>query len=188
MEKEVFGKMNSKNMNTSKEYSEGRISKLVELGKKLIYPERFEEWRKRIDESLRGLLSGKPIEKAIEIMEMIEKDIPLEEVVEEFRDQEHFYEAVDYTVLSFSKKGPEFFELMMGAMGREISPQTRATIERIKAENRTFAENELERNREKKKAKTGELADVSSVVKELTDKNGRSSNGNIETSKEGENK
>lgn len=112
-----------------------KIPSWIERGEKIIYPERFEEWKKCVDGRASDLYHGEDLEAALELMEKLESGVTLDEVVEAFDAQNHSGASAGMTrriIFSFSKRGPEFWEQTEYG---EITPETRKIIEDKKQEN-----------------------------------------------------
>ncbi len=111
----------------------------LEKGSDLIYPERAEEWKKCVEIRAKDLYHGKDLDDAIEIMEMLENGSldDAKEVLEGKGYSGSSSGMVRNIVLSFSKKGPEFYEHT--AEGK-ISLDTRKIIDEKKNQNAELEE------------------------------------------------
>ena len=153
------------------EYANAHISEWLKAGEELVFPERLEAWKNRVETSAKGSIHGLDISKAIEIMKMLETDVDVKDVVETFKTQDHCGGLTDKLVLAFSKRGPEYMEQFMKTVGIELTPKFKEKIEAIKTENRQYAKNELARNRAEKEEKTGELEKTNQQLAELSAEN-----------------
>lgn len=154
-----------------KQFADAHISEWLQAGKELVYPEKFEAWKKAVENSPESAFYGLDISKAIEVMRMLDTDAEVKDVVETFKSKEHCGGYVEKLVLAFSKRGPEYMEQFMSAVGMELTPQMIERLEKLKTENRQYAENELARNRAAKEDKTDELAKASLQLDELSAEN-----------------
>lgn len=94
-----------------------KIPSLIERGKAIIYPQRLESWKERVEDSVNGLFHGRDVEEALTIMEGLENGMSYDEANEIITKSGHSggsYTCVMGTIINFSKKGPDFF--------RHISP------------------------------------------------------------------
>ena len=154
--------------NRGKEFAKTHITEWLQAGQELVYPEKLEEWNKIVENSSESAFYGLDISKAIEVMRMLDTDKEIKDVVETFKGQEHCGGYVEKLVLAFSKRGPEYMEQFISAVGMELTPKMKEKIETLKTQNRQYAENELSRNREAKEEKTEELARATSQLDELS--------------------
>lgn len=117
----------------------------VERGKKLIYPERFEEWISFIiAQSKKESGYGRNIGRVLDLMEMLDKGATKEEVNKAMDNMylsggEYFFFC--RAILYFSKRGPEFVNLQPGH--RDFSYYLQ-----VISENEKFAEAERKRKEE----------------------------------------
>lgn len=154
-----------------REYAEANMSEWLQAGEELVYSERLDSWKKRLESSAKGEVHGFDITNAIEIMRMLDSDVDVKAVVETYKTRGAFGGYVSKLVLEFSKKGPEYMEQLMSAVGMELTPQMKQMLDTLKTQNRQYAENELARNREIKADKTEQLTRVSSQLDELSAQN-----------------
>lgn len=154
--------------NRGKEFAKTHITEWLQAGQELVYPEKLEEWNKTVENSPESAFYGLDISKAIEVMRMLDTDKEVKDVVETFKGQEHCGGYVEKLVLAFSKRGPEYMEQFISAVGMELTPKMKEKIETLKTQNRQYAENELSRNRATKEDKTEELARATSQLDELS--------------------
>lgn len=151
-----------------REYAEANMPEWLKAGEELVYPEKLDLWKKRLESSAKGEVHGFDITNAIEIMKMLDSNVDVKDVVETYKTKGAFGSYVTKLVLEFSKKGPEYMEQFMSAVGVELTPQMKEKLEALKTQNRQYAENELARNRAAKEDKTDELAKASSQLDELS--------------------
>lgn len=164
-------KLETERAQRGKQYADAHISEWLQAGEELVYPEKLEAWKKAVENSPESAFYGLDISKAIEVMRMLDTDAEVKDVVETFKSKEHCGGYVEKLVLAFSKRGPEYMEQFMSAVGMELTPQMIERLEKLKTENRQYAENELARNRAAKEEKTDELARASSQLDELSAEN-----------------
>lgn len=164
-------KLETERAQRGKQFADAHISEWLQAGEELVYPEKFEAWKKTVENSPESAFYGLDISKAIEVMRMLDTDAEVKDVVETFKSKEHCGGYVEKLVLAFSKRGPEYMEQFMSAVGMELTPQMIERLEKLKTENRQYAENELARNRAAKEDKTDELAKASLQLDELSAEN-----------------
>ena len=155
----------------AREYAEANMSEWIQAGEELVYLEKLNSWKKRLESSAKGEVHGFDITNAIEIMRMLDSDVDVKDVVEKYKTKGAYGSYVTKLVLEFSKKGPEYVEQFMSVAGVELTPQMREKLEALKAENRQYAENELARNCATKADKIEELARASLQLDELATEN-----------------
>ncbi len=112
----------------------------TERGQRLIYPERYQEWEKWVNNRARDLYYGADLEVALEIMQIIENGATIEEATNIFEKQVHAdmpNSMIRKIIFNFSSKGPEFWE---ATSSEEMSLDEKKAIEEKKAENLRFAE------------------------------------------------
>lgn len=167
--------------NRGKEFAKTHMTEWFQAGEELVYPEKMEEWKKTVENSPESAFYGLDISNAIEVMRMLDADTEVKDVVETFKGKEHCGGYVEKLVLAFSKRGPEYMEQFMSAVGRELTPKMKEKIETLKTQNRQYAESELARNRAAKADKTEELAIASSQLDELSVENtGKDANQTVQ--------
>ncbi len=89
------------------------ILNLIERGKALIYPFRYEEWAKLVEADAFGDYSGMITETAIKIMTAIEEEKPIEELIEIFKNKaDTGWSAglIRNVVMTYSKNGYPFYK------------------------------------------------------------------------------
>ena len=88
------------------------IPNWIERGKKLIPAEKYKAWERFVKEEAINIYYGSTIEEALEIMEALENNMPIQEVEKLFLNQSHSgtsFSRVKKIVYQFSKRGPEFY-------------------------------------------------------------------------------
>ena len=88
------------------------IPNWIERGKKLIPAEKYKAWERFVKEEAIDIYYGRTIEEALEIMEALENNMPIQEVEKLFLNQSHSgtsFSRVKKIVYQFSKRGPEFY-------------------------------------------------------------------------------
>lgn len=111
------------------------IPSWIKKGYALIFPERYNEWVQCVSIRATYIYHGMDLEAALEIMEALEKGVSMEDAEKILANQNHSPSSesvVRNIVLSFSSKGPEFWEAT--ARG-EISPESKKNLEEKKQEN-----------------------------------------------------
>ena len=161
----------TENFKKGKEYVEAHISEWIKAGEEMVYPEKLDSWKKSIENSRQDPMYGLDIQRAIEVMRTLDTDTEIKDVVERFKGNTHFGTNILKLIISFSKRGPEYIEQFMNESGRKITPEFAEMLEKIKGENKQYAQNELARNRADKASKTDELAQTSSKLNELSAQN-----------------
>lgn len=118
------------------------IPSWIERGQALIFPERYEDWKRLVQysviDSYRGYY-GKDIDYALEIMEALDKGVSMEEAIEILNGQDNSEvpkSTIRSIIFSFSSKGPEFWE---ASADGEISLKNKQTLEAQKQENKLLA-------------------------------------------------
>ena len=123
-----------------KQNAKANIPNWIEEGKKIIYPERYEEWEECVGIRASDIYHGRELDNALEIMMALEEDASMEEVKEIFDKQNHSGASagiVRSIVFSFSNKGPEFWEATNYG---EISKENKQILEAKKLENIVLAQ------------------------------------------------
>lgn len=127
-----------------------KVPQWIERGNKLIYPERQEEWATCVSKRAKGLYKGLEVEDTIEIMEALENVPDMRKAKEIIEEQGHSgasFGLVTRMVFAFSKKGPEFYEMMIPREVRD--EETQKIIDQKKIENKILMEkyNRLEKTK-----------------------------------------
>lgn len=117
-----------------------KINEYIKRGSNIIFEERLEDWKRCVIVRSNDLYSGVDLNCALNIMEALESETPMDEVVNIFDNQNH--SAVSATIarsilFSFSSKGPEFYE---ATACEEISDENRKIIDAKKEENLKLAQ------------------------------------------------
>lgn len=87
----------------------------IEEGKKYIHPEKFEIWKKTCISSANGDYYGLEVEKALEIMAMLEDKVELPKIKQKIKDDGHSgmtYSSTMNLVLFYAKRGPALYNFM----------------------------------------------------------------------------
>ena len=111
--KEIFLQNRKFERNREAEEAKAKIPGWIERGKKLPYPERYEEWERCVNVRANDLYHGWDLENALEIMEKLQNEGTMEEAKQIFDDANHSGASagmVRSIVLNFSKNGIEFYE------------------------------------------------------------------------------
>ena len=118
---------------TYEQYAKNNILTWIEKGQQLVFPNRFDKWVKHVQMSATSIYYGKDIEDALEIMEALDKDIPMDKIKELFEKQDQASRNyIRQTVFEFSEKGPEFYE---ETATEEFTDEEKLIIESKKREN-----------------------------------------------------
>ena len=98
-----------------KKEAQEKLPKWIEEGKKYIHREKFANWEKLCTLSVDSDYYGLEIESALEIMEMLEKNISFNEIKKKIEESGHSgmsYSKTMNIVLNYSKLGPLFYTFM----------------------------------------------------------------------------
>lgn len=117
--------------------AEIKIPKWVERGEKLIYPQRRDSWKHCVDIRVHDLYHGMDLDNALDIMECLENGGTVEEANKILEDANHSgmsYGIVLSIIVSFSKRGPEFYR----SVKQELNSQQIAELDKIEQENQGF--------------------------------------------------
>lgn len=98
-----------------KKEAQEKLPTWIEEGKKYIHPEKFSNWEKTCIASANGDYSGLEVEKALEIMQMIEDGKLFKEIKEKVLSDGHSgmtYSRTMKIVLLYAKRGPALFKFM----------------------------------------------------------------------------
>lgn len=113
------------------------ISNWTERGKKLIYPQREEDWANSVKANGVGLYDGAPVNDALDAMELLDKGASFQEVHDLIDSQDHSggsYAVTMALIMEFSKRGPEYYR----HIDKELTPATQKYLEKIEKENKQF--------------------------------------------------
>lgn len=107
----------------------------IERGKKIIFPENYEDWASCVNNRMQDSYNGADLETALQIMEALENNVDMFEIEESlnrttFSSNAHF--LILKIILSFSKRGPDFMEFISHG---DISDDLRLAIDTQKKEN-----------------------------------------------------
>ena len=118
--------------------AEEKIPEWIERGKKFIYPQQEEMWKYCVDVRAHDLYHGNDLENALDIMECLDNGGTIEEANKILDDENHSGTSYGITlsiVLSFSKRGPEFYRAVRG---ENISERQMKELEKIEKENADY--------------------------------------------------
>ena len=142
------------NKETAKENYKNRLESMkieskkpiwLDKGKKLVYQERFSNWKECVDNLANNKYGANPIEIALKIMEALDAGEKLSVASKMINtDNEKLNNLVENIVFRYSKRGPEFKEYMLGS---NITAHDMAEIDKIKKMNVEFRREERERIR-----------------------------------------
>ena len=133
-----YGKKLEEEDAKEKAIAEANIPVWIDRGKKLIYPQRFEDWKKHVTNRAHDLYYGKELDEALLVMEKLESSATLSEAQQLLYDLGSSglgFSAIMETIFLFSKRGPEFWEYTV----KTISPENRRQIQAMKQENAILA-------------------------------------------------
>lgn len=119
----------------------------IERGKNIIFKERHAEWEKCVQERSLDIYHGEDLDAALEIMEALENNIPMEEVIAIFNEQMHSacsQMIVRDIIFNFCIKGPEFFEATSYG---ELPLEHQEIIENKKQENEKLIQLNFQRQK-----------------------------------------
>lgn len=127
-----------------------KIPQWIERGNKIIFPERQKDWAKCVERRAKGMYHGKDLEDALIIMESLDSNQDFKEAKKILSSQDHSgisFGIVSRILFEFSKKGPEFYEMIVPKM--EIDKESQEIINQKKIENKILMEkyNRLEKTR-----------------------------------------
>ena len=116
-----------------------KMPERMEKGLKLVYPEKQNEYLDFLLSRVK-LSHGFYIDCALEVMQALEDGKSVEEAAELIKDL-GFTSArlVNSVVLSWSKRGPEFFKATLACPYEDLLPDTKRDIARIEKENSEYA-------------------------------------------------
>lgn len=98
-----------------KKEAQEKLPTWIEEGKKYIHPEKFPNWEKTCIASANGDYSGSEVEKALEIMQMLEDGKLFKEIKEKVRNDGHSgmtYSRTMNIILLYANRGPALFKFM----------------------------------------------------------------------------
>ena len=122
-----------------------KMPERMEKGLKLVYPEKQNEYLDFLLSRVK-LSDGLYIDRALEVMQALEDGKSVEEAAELIKDFGFtFASLVKSVVLSWSKRGPEFFKATLTFPYEDLLPDTKRDIARIEKENSEYAIAEKER-------------------------------------------
>lgn len=118
-----------------------------------IYPERMEEWERIMRLRVKERFKGADLDLALSAMELLDKGLSFEKVEKYIEDKSKTISGASMAeniVLSFSKKGPDFFESVRPNDAKELVAQLRD----INAKLAERHKNDKSKQEEPKKGKT----------------------------------
>ena len=98
-----------------KKEAQEKLPNWIEKGKKYIHPEKFLSWEKTCIASANGSYSGLEVEKALEIMQMLEEGKLFKEIKEKVQSDGHSgmtYSRTMNIVLLYANRGPALFKFV----------------------------------------------------------------------------
>ena len=98
-----------------KKEAQEKLPTWIEEGKKYIHPEKFLSWEKTCIASANGSYSGLEVEKALEIMQMLEEGKLFKEIKEKIKNDRHTemtYSRTMNIILLYANRGPALFKFM----------------------------------------------------------------------------
>ena len=96
-----------------KKEAQEKLPSWIQEGKKYIHPEKITSWEKTCLACANGSYSGLELEKALEIMQMLEERKTFKEIKEKIRNDGHSgmtYSRTMNIVLIYAKRGPALFK------------------------------------------------------------------------------
>ena len=119
----------------------------LKRGFDIVYPERQEYYTETVGQVVKsGFYGINCLDAALDVMECLDGGASMEDAIELFDSKEldgPIYLNAQNLILNFSKKGPEFEEAYNEKHNIKISDSRKEAIERIKAENKSFAGKQL---------------------------------------------
>ena len=112
---------------------------IIERGRNLIYPQRSEQWEACVKTRSCSIYNGAEIVSAIQVMELLDKNAPVEVVTDALFSYPHTPFSVNLAlnvVAAFSKKGPEYIE-ELSKIANEFK-QDKKFLDEIKSQNAVF--------------------------------------------------
>lgn len=120
----------------SKKEAQEKLPSWIEEGKKYIHPEKFINWEKTCVASANGDYHGLEVEKALEIMQMLEDGKSFKEIKEKVLNDGHSgmtYSKTMNIILLYANRGPALFKFMNR---RYINNEEKKYINKIKEFNK----------------------------------------------------
>lgn len=111
----------------------------IEKGKKMIFPEKYDDWEKFVHQSANGVHCGLEVEGVLRVMDELATGISVSEVLDNIADDPI---ACEYTrfaskVFLFAERGPEFYERVVDL--DKLTPKLMVRIEEQRKENEQLA-------------------------------------------------
>jgi hypothetical protein len=125
-------------------------SELIEKGKKVIFPERYEAWEQFVKDNVDDIYGGQDIATAVKIMEALEAGASMDQVKLMFEKQRYSGSSsgrVRRIVFAFSSQGPEFWEVTALT---KLTSKDRKILEAKKKENAILRANQTNNENEKR--------------------------------------
>ena len=116
-----------------------RSTPVSERGKNLIYPQRLKEWESCVKSRICSIYDGAEVINAIDAMELLDKDAPVEVVTDALFNYPHTPFSINIAlnvIATFSKKGPEYVE-ELATIAPEFK-QDEKFLDEIKSQNAVF--------------------------------------------------
>lgn len=114
------------------------IPNWIQMGKTIIFPERYEEWEKCVKIRANDLFYGLEIDASLKIMQALENGVTVEEAAKMLEGQSGLAaDLIRRIVFDFSSRGPEFWE---GTVRGDMTPEDMLKIEEKKQENIQLAQ------------------------------------------------
>ena len=108
-----------------------KIPSWIEQGKKYIYPQKLNEWKRCVKARANDLYHGYELDSALEVMEALSNGMSFEEANQIIENQGHSgmsHSIVMGILINFCKNGPEFYE----STEANISAETKQYINKQK--------------------------------------------------------
>ena len=136
------------NRQMEEEYIEADGSKdeWIQEGYELIYPERRDAWNNYVENHIKSIFAGVEIEESLKLMKLLDEGAPIIEVRRAMNDQNYSgyaLEMIRRAILTFSKRGPEFYKQ---TAYKELSEEELDILNQITKENLQYEENATKGN------------------------------------------
>ena len=103
----------------------------------MIYPQRQETWKDCVKIRAHDLYNGMELDNALDTMECLENGGTIEEANKILEDANHSgmsYSVTLSIIVSFSKRGPEFYRFVT----KNLTPEQEGELAKIEQENEIF--------------------------------------------------
>ena len=130
---------NRKKEQLEKEQKQENIKLWINEGKDLIYPQKFDEWKRCVQARAEGAYKGFDLDNAIKVMKELQSSSNYDKAREIIFNANHSggtYGMAVNIIINFSKKGPEFFEFLEPEESK--NPKNAEYLKKIKRENSEF--------------------------------------------------